>query len=180
MKYCRKCGTKIPDGSGFCVKCGQAVQQMADQAVNLLKSVTEAPDKPGEYVVSSWTDGVSGFMSVDPKKLISGFSNALEQKAQENICGQCGYQNENGIKFCTRCGAKMMDKQETPVSRTTPPVSDKKQFCRKCGAPIEPGSKFCSACGQQTQTSQYIKCPQCGTTILGKETFCWKCGAKIE
>lgn len=29
MRYCKKCGTEIPEGAGFCEKCGNPVGQVA-------------------------------------------------------------------------------------------------------------------------------------------------------
>jgi ribosomal protein L40E len=47
--FCSKCGTNLPDGSEFCLKCGQAVQVMAGvaSAVALFcsKCSTELPDE---------------------------------------------------------------------------------------------------------------------------------------
>ena len=48
------------------------------------------------------------------------------------ICGKCGVQLPDDVKFCLKCGSKVGRDQPT---------------CNKCGTPINPNSKFCSSCG---------------------------------
>ena len=60
--------------------------------------------------------------------------------SQENAnpatrCPSCGQQNQEGVKCCQGCGAKLA-----------------KAHCVSCGAELAPGVRFCGACGaKQTE-----------------------------
>ncbi len=65
-----------------------------------------------------------------------------EQEAREaaekdqltaRTCPSCGYENQEGTKFCQECGAKLGIKAKT--------------FCTSCGAELPPGTRFCGECG---------------------------------
>src|SRR5437879_9131526 len=45
------------------------------------------------------------------------------------LCSACGTENEPGRKFCSECGAALV------------------QPCAACGAANSPGAKFCGECG---------------------------------
>lgn len=48
-------------------------------------------------------------------------------------CPNCGYKNQEGIKFCQECG--------------TPLTAPATKFCTSCGAELAPGVRFCGECG---------------------------------
>lgn len=54
-------------------------------------------------------------------------------------CTNCGAQNQDGMKFCTSCGA--------PLTGGAAPAPDV-ITCGACGAPNKPGNAFCTECGQ--------------------------------
>ena len=69
------------------------------------------------------------------QQAVSGFgavpsSQAGAQAAQSIVCPQCHAQVPRASKFCSCCGAKLLEN------------------CPRCGAALQPGSKFCAACGQ--------------------------------
>ena len=45
------------------------------------------------------------------------------------FCGQCGSQNREGRRFCTKCGSSL------------------DALCPSCSAPVDPGDDFCGGCG---------------------------------
>ena len=47
------------------------------------------------------------------------------------LCESCGAALKSGAKFCSKCGAKVIEKK----------------YCAKCGTELDPGDLFCSACG---------------------------------
>jgi TolA-binding protein len=54
-----------------------------------------------------------------------------EQVAKEQrTCPQCGHLNQEGVKFCQECGAKLGASK-----------------CNSCGATLAPGARFCGECG---------------------------------
>ena len=58
-----------------------------------------------------------------------------EQRAKEQrTCPQCGYLNQEGVKFCQECGAKIGASK-----------------CRSCGATLSPGARFCGECGAKQE-----------------------------
>lgn len=52
------------------------------------------------------------------------------------FCGDCGAQNREGRKFCTRCGSAL------------------DALCPSCAAPIDPQDEFCGECGTSLQSAQ--------------------------
>ncbi|MDR1710212.1 MAG: zinc ribbon domain-containing protein [Candidatus Accumulibacter sp.] len=56
------------------------------------------------------------------------------KEAAENaaLCPACGHRNQEGVKFCQECGAKLG-----------------KTFCSACGAELAAGARFCGSCGQK-------------------------------
>lgn len=89
----------------------------------------------------------SGYPQSDAARQVQGEIAAAEEqikgleqeiKAAEtsesagNACPSCGYENADGVKFCSECGAKL----ETA-----------EKFCGCCGAKNEQGTNFCRECG---------------------------------
>jgi membrane protease subunit (stomatin/prohibitin family) len=58
---------------------------------------------------------------------------AEQRERDARTCPNCGAINEQGIKFCGECGAKL--------------GAPAKAFCGECGAENAPGVKFCGSCG---------------------------------
>jgi len=54
------------------------------------------------------------------------------QKLEEEklTCPNCGFRNEEGVKFCRECGTKLGG-----------------NICPACGAVLAPGTRFCGSCG---------------------------------
>lgn len=50
-----------------------------------------------------------------------------------SVCDSCRATNQAGAKFCAKCGA---------------PVLQAQQSCRSCGKVPEPGARFCWSCGK--------------------------------
>lgn len=67
-------------------------------------------------------------------------------------CPKCGAPLNDGQKFCTKCGQKLIVTQ--PNSNST---IAKASACPKCGAPVNPGQKFCTKCGQPMSIAQPIQ-----------------------
>src|SRR5262245_16762222 len=55
-------------------------------------------------------------------------------------CARCGFENTEGLKFCTECGSRLQ------------------QGCPSCGFANTPHAKFCGACGTAL-TSQTAAAP---------------------
>jgi membrane protease subunit (stomatin/prohibitin family) len=79
-------------------------------------------------------------------------------------CPKCGRQNPQGSRFCSNCGA--------PLIETSGVIR-----CSKCGFLNIPGAKFCSNCGNPLEP--LIKCPNCNQDIPSSSKFCPNCGIKI-
>ncbi len=66
-------------------------------------------------------------------------------------CKQCGAENSDNNKFCTKCGAVMGTEAVSEVKLVPSEV-----ICSGCGKTIKAGIKFCNYCGMQ-QTEQAVR-----------------------
>lgn len=58
---------------------------------------------------------------------------AEKEQMAARVCPSCGFENQEGMKFCQECGTKLGIKAKT--------------FCTSCGAELAPGTRFCGECG---------------------------------
>ncbi len=61
---------------------------------------------------------------------------AKEADEEARTCNSCGTLNEEGVKFCQECGARL--------------GAAAKPKCVSCGAELQPGIKFCGECGARS------------------------------
>ena len=89
--------------------------------------------------------------------------------ANDNLCNNCGVNNEPGAVFCTGCGKKI-EKIE-------------KNKCTYCGAELTPGSAFCNSCGKKIEKTEEKEdkniCVKCGVKLEPESAFCNNCGEKL-
>ena len=86
-------------------------------------------------------------------------------------CSKCNTENEDGSKFCGKCGAELLKQKLEP----TPPVSQENPtaiFCPQCHTANSADSIFCDKCGfriinqvQQPATNQ--------ANMTGKTSGAW-------
>lgn len=67
------------------------------------------------------------------------YKNKLRLEGQM-ICENCGKIIPYGSVYCSECGSKADEKQESAGTEDVPK-------CKKCGAPLRPDSQFCTSCG---------------------------------
>lgn len=81
-------------------------------------------------------------------------------------CLNCGFENEGDSKFCTNCGAVL--------------VNDKPSFkkCVVCQSDIASDADICPTCN--SKQSDYVKCLVCGEAVLNSFKFCTKCGSPVK
>ena len=63
----------------------------------------------------------------------SGYKTVIEKKKVPPKCSKCGRGGDDGQKFCSQCGGKMI----------VPLIN-----CPGCGKNIEDSEKFCTNCGK--------------------------------
>jgi RNA polymerase subunit RPABC4/transcription elongation factor Spt4 len=90
---------------------------------------------------------------------------------QSIICEKCSSENEIGMNFCIRCGARLGT------------------VCPNCGGIVPPDSRYCPGCASQIGigrvgkyqhivegTDHNIVCSRCGTSNSSGRRFCAECG----
>lgn len=68
------------------------------------------------------------------------YKNKLRLEGQM-ICENCGKIIPYGSVYCSECGKKADEKQESTGE------ADSGLKCKKCGTSLNPGSQFCVSCG---------------------------------
>ena len=64
-----------------------------------------------------------------------------------NICQECGYENDQGSFYCLSCGNKLI--QKTHVDDNNKENTNVSILCPICGNKNEKNSDFCSDCGEK-------------------------------
>lgn len=66
-------------------------------------------------------------------------------------CKNCGYEADDGAKFCKNCGAEIVQEELIEVEQT--------KFCSNCGFELPGEVKFCPACGFSTTSKAQASNP---------------------
>ncbi len=77
-------------------------------------------------------------------------------------CKDCGTENDDGQKFCSECGAKLVADEQPKASEDPSAVHAESEaatekICPACGSKNEPNEKFCSECGKPLDTVDAAK-----------------------
>mgnify|MGYP000005849187 CR=1 FL=1 len=140
-----KAGTCVEDSP----RSAEIAEAQAEQAAGVMKGVASAFGLGGAF---------------------AGLGQAMKQASATATttmarCPNDGTLAPAGTKFCTECGAPMVQ-----------PVVDK---CPSCGAEVR-GAKFCPECGTRIERAEAgpKKCPNCGAEATGAK-FCTECGTRL-
>lgn len=87
------------------------------------------------------------------------------------ICKVCGKNNLDDAKFCSSCGASLIEKEEV--------VEEEFKICKSCGAANVKAAKFCKTCGSLLQDVNN-NCPSCGLENKPEAMFCKSCGTPLK
>lgn len=79
---CEKCGATIPEGSKFCIECGNKIMAKTDKKVKCPNCGENVP--PGKFCINCGSSLIK-------------------------ICPECGAELSYKSKFCLECGAKIGD-----------------------------------------------------------------------
>lgn len=110
---------------------------------------------PGEIF-----DFIEKFILSGGQSAAVGVSGGKMLSDDEVICKECKTSNPKGKKFCSNCGAKLM------------------QQCPNCQADVADGVKFCPECGASMVVEH--NCPNCGTSYGEGQKFCLECGQALS
>lgn len=97
---------------------------------------------------------------------------AAAPAAKGCVCAACGAANAEGTKFCSSCGAKIVEPELPGVN------------CQTCGNRNPVGTKFCPVCGAKAEEAppaaeeapQTVTCPVCQAECEPGVRFCPTCG----
>ena len=105
-------------------------------------------------------DYIEKFILSGGQSAAIGISGGKMIANNEVICKSCKTSNPKGKKFCSNCGAKLMNS------------------CPGCGADVDDNMKFCPECGASTIVE--LNCPKCGTAYQAGQKFCLECGQSLQ
>ena len=75
-------------------------------------------------------------------------------------CNKCGADNDDGQKFCSECGEKLVANEQPEAEEPAAVIESEaatEKVCPACGSKNEPGEKFCSECGKPLDTVDAAK-----------------------
>ena len=128
---CSSCGTEYEPGMKFCMKCGSKIPELKEEE-----------QQNNVYVCGSCGTEYEPGM----KFCMKCGSKLPEIKEEESVplCSNCGAEYEPGMKFCMKCGNKLP--QEAPAEEPAEPAhicsncgteyEPGMKFCMKCGKRI--------------------------------------------
>jgi len=94
VKYCTNCGAMIPEGSKFCVECGnQIMEEKKEDKPEPKEEKSAEPSKPKETPESS-----------------------------QRFCTNCGAMIPEESNFCVECGLKIGDEKPVETAKPTAPT----------------------------------------------------------
>lgn len=180
--FCRKCGNKIPNDSGFCYKCGARVL------------TSESQDKPISLEKKSVT---LESKKIDDKKT-EKFSVAFNSDKGGFVCSKCGSKILNpSVKYCPYCSWESSSTNNVP-----PKITSRK--CDDCGELVYNNQRSCHNCGatnpsynsrfdnseaynilrnnsSQNKVARYPQVQSSGSTSSNEDVIhkCRNCGKKV-
>lgn len=107
----------------------------AKQVIEWLETSVEAPDAPGEMVISTWSNG----RLIDPAAL-AGMAKTAARTVEKQV------KKEQAASAGKKKTVKEK-REKAPEKRTAEPQGTK--FCRYCGKELDRNAKFCRYCGKQ-------------------------------
>ena len=128
-----------------------------------------------------------------------GAAGTIARQAQNDLqagggkyCPNCHAQNKPDAAFCSSCGQKLTEKEDTvacPFCGAQAPAESKfcpscgkdisSKVCAKCGAKLSPEAKFCGQCGATVEPAEKT-CPGCGAKLAPGTKFCGECGKQVD
>lgn len=118
---CPKCGAQLSDSAVICRVCGAMLPEHS--------LPPQQPCQPAQYPAG----------------------NAAQNACSTpHTCAQCGAPLEDGMRFCTNCGAPVPERPDP--AQSVPPRQDTAAscipgICPHCGSRLNPGARFCTVCG---------------------------------
>ena len=106
------------------------------------------------------------------------------QKSLFTTCPNCGNKITKGKKFCSKCGAAVVEETEQKQEAVPKQEVEQKQEavmrCENCGRELSEDTNFCPGCGKKVVKVKEKICKKCGRKLEEDSKFCPGCGEKAE
>lgn len=104
MRFCSKCGEKLPEDAYFCPRCGARTRKGIEAGVTTpLNELGEAFSRAGQELEKAFSRA-----AVEIREAFrTARKNVRESTGREVVCKSCEEKNSVDAVFCYSCGEKL-------------------------------------------------------------------------
>ncbi|HEY6725162.1 MAG TPA: FHA domain-containing protein [Polyangiaceae bacterium] len=151
---CDRCGRDNPDHMRFCLDCGNRLPAAEAQPAAHHEALPANP-VPSQQV---------------PPAYATLQATALAAEPAEHVCASCGTHNPGTSRFCSACGAKLVQDHSGHRAGGTAAALGT-TMCARCRGANPVGMRFCQFCGASLPvgSAMAIPAPKAALVVIGQD-----------